>query len=144
MNNEKKFFKVRVEVCEDFGRNGNTYGDSPIRVEDGKVTLALSDFGGLEWWGDSNGVSDDETLDLDEKVRGIVEDYLRDKSLKWWNNAFAAAEENGSFDIPCRLPNRKGFAIRAAIDCLDAEEVEYLPEEEYADFVKFLDREDEE
>ena len=57
MNNEKKFFKVRVEVCEDFGRNGNTYGDSPIRVEDGKVTLAWSNFGSLEWWGDSSDVS---------------------------------------------------------------------------------------
>lgn len=144
MSNEKKFFKVRVEVCEDFGRNGNTYGDSPIRVEDGKVTLAWSNFGGLKWWGDSSDVRNDETFAIDEKVCGIVADYLRDKSPEWWNKAFAAAEEKGSFDIPCRLPNRKGFTIRATIDCLDAGEVEYLPEEEYADFVKFLDGEDEE
>ena len=143
MNKAKKFFYVTVEVTEDFGSNGCTWGNSPIRVEDGKVALAWNDRGCLEWWGNSSGVRNDETFELDEKVRGIVEDHLRNKPLWWWNKAFAAAAEKGSFDLRCRLPNREYFAIRAAIDCVDSDELEDWPEDEYAGFVKFLGAETE-
>lgn len=137
MNKAKKFYKVRVEVSEDFSRNGSTYGDSPIRVENGKVALAWNDRGCLEWWGNSSDVSDNETYDLEWTVHAILDNYLKNKPLWWWEKAFAAVDEKGAYDLCCRLPKRKGFCILAYIDSLDADELEDWPED-YADFVKFF------